>query len=104
MGAEFDSVRAVYLGRPGISENRMMGGHGLHVGGKCFCMEYKGSFVAKLPKARVQALVAEGVAEAFDTGSGRKMKEWAAVSPDRADLWPGLAEEAIGFVGGAADA
>jgi TfoX/Sxy family transcriptional regulator of competence genes len=99
MSAEFDAVRAVYLGRPDITERRMMGGHGLHVGGKCFVMEYKGAFVAKLPRERVDALVAEGAAVRFDSGSGRQMKEWAAVPAGRSALWAGLADEAFRFVG-----
>ncbi len=38
----------------------------------------KGKFVVKLPRQRVDALVATGEGERFDPGHGRLMKEWIA--------------------------
>jgi hypothetical protein len=49
----------------------------------------------------VDAHVAAGVGEHFDPGHGRRMKEWIAIDPGRAD-WVGLAREAYEFVKGAA--
>src|SRR5262249_32444350 len=62
--------------------------------GKIFAMiSSKDEFVVKLSKERVDELVDAGRGERFDTGGGRKMKEWLAVGRKRAD-WISLAEEA----------
>ena len=61
-------------------------------------MLVKESFVAKLPKVRVDALVASGAAKHFDPGHGKLMKEWVALQGNQ-NQWVGLAKEAYGFVG-----
>jgi hypothetical protein len=77
------------------------GASGLKVKGKLFAMiSSRGLFVAKLPRERVQALVASGKGRPFDPGHGRLMKEWIEVDGDEAS-WVGLAREARRFVGGA---
>ena len=98
MSPEFEAIRAGYIGRDGITEKKMFGATGLHVNTKCFAMEYKGELVVKLPAARVDALVAEGVAERFDPGHGRRMKEWAAVPAVHSGRWPALSAEAHDFL------
>lgn len=75
----------------------MFGSMGLKVGGKVFAMLVKGRLVVKLPKERVEALVASGGGEYFDPGHGRIMKEWVAVEPGNGD-WQSLAREAKHFV------
>jgi hypothetical protein len=71
----------------------------LKVGGKIFAMlSSKGEFVVKLPKARVDALIASGDGERFDPGHGRLMKEWLAVEPTSEAEWLPLAREAMAFV------
>lgn len=55
-----------------------------------------GNLVVKLPKSRVDALIADGTGGPYDAGKGSPMKEWLAVSPD-AD-WSALAREALAFV------
>jgi hypothetical protein len=61
----------------------------LQVNGKIFAMlSSKEQFVVKLPKHRVEALIAAGQGERFDPGHGRLMKEWLS-----------LAKEALEFVG-----
>jgi hypothetical protein len=47
----------------------------------------KGRLVVKLPRQRIDALVATGAGERFDPGHGRLMKEWLP-----------LAREALAFV------
>jgi hypothetical protein len=54
----------------------------------------------KLPNARVEELVAEGVGTHFDPGHGRLMKGWLTVASPRAS-WIELAREAHAFVSGA---
>ena len=72
---------------------------GLRVGGKIFAMLAHGELVVKLPRARVDELVAAGAGERFDPGHGRVMKEWIAV-PDAAGAdWEALAGEGFEYVG-----
>src|SRR5262245_33330478 len=53
------------------------GASGLKANGKLFAMmSSRGKFVAKLPRARVDELVARGQGAYFDPGHGRLMKEW----------------------------
>ncbi len=85
----------VTLGSPG---KRGFGSSALQVGGKIFAMLVEGKFVVKLPRQRVDALVASGDGERFDPGHGRLMKEWLTVSPESGEGWPPLAQEALEFV------
>ncbi len=67
--------------------------------GKVFAMLVKGKLVVKLPKERVDALVASGDGQHFDPGHGRLMKEWVAIAPVTKEKWLSLAKEARDFVG-----
>jgi hypothetical protein len=70
----------------------------LKVNGKIFAMiSSAGRFVVKLPAIRVSALIDARVAEAFDAGRGRPMKEWAVVEAEPT-RWRQLAVEARIFV------
>jgi hypothetical protein len=60
-------------------------------------MLVKRDLVVKLPRPRVDQLVASGAGKAFDPGHGKVMKEWVCVSAGRAD-WRTLAKEAHRFV------
>jgi hypothetical protein len=93
----FAPVAAAFAGDPEVSAGRMMASFGLKVNGKIFAMHVRGSLVAKLPRVRVDELVAGGVGERFDPGHGRIMREWVSVEPGRAD-WVELAREAHRFV------
>jgi len=76
------------------------GASALKVGGKIFAMmSSKEKFVVKLPKERVDALVAARKGAYFDPGHGRLMKEWLEMSAGQA-LWVKLAKEAREFVAG----
>ncbi len=50
----------------------------------------------KLPRKRVDELIARGVGERFDPGHGRLQKEWLVVYGDE---WQPLAREALEYVG-----
>jgi hypothetical protein len=80
-----------------VTSGWMMASFGLKVNGRIFAMFPKGKFVAKLPKARVDALVRERVGKPFDPGHGRLMKEWIELSGHQA-TWVELAKEAYRFV------
>ena len=71
---------------------------GLRTGDKIFAMLVRDRLVVKLPRARVDALVAAGSAERFDPGHGRPMKEWASVDAAAPEDWNELATEAREFV------
>src|SRR5437879_2948566 len=64
---------------------RRFGSNGLKVNGKIFAMLAQSTVVVKLPRERVQALVAAGAGEQFDPGHGRRMKEWIALRGDTRD-------------------
>jgi hypothetical protein len=98
----FAPVVAAFAGDRAVGVGRMFSSSSvLNVRGKIFAMLARGKFVAKLPKARVEALVASGVGTHFDPGHGRLMKEWIAIEGRRSE-WVGLAKEAHAFVRGAA--
>jgi TfoX/Sxy family transcriptional regulator of competence genes len=80
--------------------SRLFGSSALKVHDKIFAMvSSNGQFVVKLPKARVDALVAAGMGERFDANRGRPMKEWLEVHAESAEEWLQLAREALDFVG-----
>ena len=87
---------------PGVS----MGGRGfgagaLKVDGKIFAMRSsKGEFVVKLPRARVDELVAAGTGTRFDPGKGTQMKEWFVPDGGTKAALTALAREALAYVGG----
>ena len=76
---------------------RRFGSNGLRVGGRIFAMTAQGTLVVKLPRSRVDALVAAGDGERFDPGHGRIMKEWFVVTNPTVS-WRTLATEAFAFV------
>jgi hypothetical protein len=88
---------AAFERQPTKGGRRRFGSNGLKVGGKLFALFTQGTLVVKLPRERVEALVDEGVGEAFDPGHGRRMREWLTVVSPRAQ-WVELAKEAGAYV------
>jgi TfoX/Sxy family transcriptional regulator of competence genes len=101
----FAPVAAAFSKHRDVTAGRMMSSYGLKVDGKIFAMYGRDKFVAKLPKARVDALVDAGAGERFNPGHGRVMKEWIAIA-SHPEGWIDLATEAYNFVkhGAAAEA
>jgi hypothetical protein len=64
---------------------------------KIFAMLVRGRLVLKLPKHRVDELVADGHGIRFDANKGTPMKEWFSLDPESALAWPPLAREALDF-------
>lgn len=82
-----------------ITEGRGFGSSGqLKAGGRIFAMLVRGELVLKLPRIRVEELVASGEGVHFDAGKGKPMREWFVVSPGSKKLWRNLAQEALNFV------
>lgn len=88
-----------YLTEPRVSLGKLFASLGLQVDGKIFAMVVRGKLVLKLPKPRVDELVAKKAGTYFDPGHGRPMKEWISMSAAKPDPLT-LAREAFAFVGG----
>lgn len=99
--AEIDSrfrpIVKAFANHRDVTGGKMMSSYGLKVNGKIFVMFGRKQFVAKLPQARVDSLVKEGMGKNFDPGQGRLMKEWVVVADSGPD-WLELAKEAYEFV------
>ena len=101
--ARFAKVVDAFEGEEGVtlgSGGRGFGAGALQVDGRIFAMVSGGRFVVKLPRERVDALVASGDGAPFDAGKGRPMKEWVALSVRIERRWLSLATEARAFVAG----
>ncbi len=102
----FASVVEELLNHPGVTPpsdgpqaKKQFGASGLKIHDKIFAMLVRGQLVVKLPKARVDALVASGDGERFDPRhDGRLMKEWIVIAPASEVEWLPLAREAMEFV------
>jgi hypothetical protein len=81
---------------PGATKG--FGRNALRVQGRIFTMFVRGQLVLKLPKARVDELVAAGEGVRFDANKGTPMKEWLSLAPESTMAWLPLAREAHDFV------
>ncbi|MGH9406109.1 MAG: hypothetical protein ACRD5K_19815 [Candidatus Acidiferrales bacterium] len=81
-----------------LGGSRGFGSGALKVNGKIFAMlSSRGQFVVKLPKLRVDGLIASAKGERFEPRPGQPMKEWI-VLPQEGVNWVELAKEACEFV------
>lgn len=102
----FDELAERLLSDPRVEEGTGFGRMpGLRTGNRIFAMLCRGELVVKLPRERVDELVAAGAAARFDARrDGRPMKEWASVPPEHAANWGPIAHEALHFVSASASA
>jgi hypothetical protein len=91
-----------YAKEPRVSVGRLFASIGLKVDGKIFAMVVRGQLVVKLPKARVEQLVAQKAGQHFCLGGARVMKEWLSMTASKPDALI-LGREAFRFVGGASE-
>ncbi len=83
----------------GSQSKKGFGSSGLKIHNKIFAMLVRGKLVVKLPKPRVDALIASGKGERFDPRhDGRLMKEWVAIESTSEEEWLPLTREAMEFV------
>ena len=90
-------------GEPGVAPpdaagGRRFGSAALKVDGSIFAMLHDGRLVVKLPRPRVEALLADGTGGPFGAGRGRPMREWVTVLSGDDRTWSTLAREALAFV------
>jgi hypothetical protein len=98
--ALFDEVVERFMGDPRVTGGTGFGASlGRRVDGRIFAMLVRDELVVKLPRQRVDALIAAGTARWFDAGKGRPMREWASIGGADAAAWPELVVEAYVFVG-----
>jgi hypothetical protein len=101
MSARYEELSRKLLRKPGVNrkDGHGFGSGALTVNGRIFAMlSARGEFVVKLPRERVEGLVASRAGVPFDAGRGRPMKEWLAVSLRSRASWAELADEALRFV------
>ncbi len=95
---EFRGTPGVTLPAEGAESKRGFGSSALRVDKKIFAMLTRGRLVVKLPRQRVDTLVASGDGDRFDAGKGRPMNEWLSLAPTSTQDWLALAREAMVFV------
>ena len=102
-GDRFWQVARGHVAAGRAIEGTMMGSRCLRVGGQFAGMVHSGTgeIIVKLPRTRVQALVADGVAEPF-APNGRVFREWALLPQPTDVVLTTLVAEAVAFAGGAA--
>jgi len=76
---------------------RRFGAHALRLRGRIFAMLVRGCLVVKLPKTRVDDLVAAGDGVRFDANKGTPMREWLTLDPGSGLSCSDLAREALAF-------
>src|SRR5262245_16135150 len=97
----FETLIAGYARVDGVTPPDGSGGFGsgaLRFRGKIFAMFVRGRLVLKLPRGRVDELVAAGEGVRFDANKGTPMKEWLSLDPASKLAWRPLSEEALAFV------
>jgi hypothetical protein len=95
----WDLIDELRVDDPRIEEGTIMGGRCARVAGEFLALvDYKNSgLVVKLPRERVDALIAEGVGRAF-APAGKVFREWVAIPQRNRRRWRNLLEEGIAFV------
>src|SRR3954454_16376933 len=92
-----DASERMLDGRAGVERGRILHSVGVKTAGKFFAFVAKGDLVVKLPRDRVQELIAEGTGRVFDAGKGRPMKEWVRLQPADEAQCAAYADEAREF-------
>ena len=102
--SRYSRLVASFMAEKGVTsktEGKGFGSSGqLKVDGRIFAMLVRGELVLKLPRQRVDGLVAAGDGRRFDAGKGKPMSEWLVLSPSSKKSWAPLAREACDFVRG----
>jgi hypothetical protein len=96
--AAFEALVARHGAAGHAPRGRGFGSSALKVDGKIFASLSSGDrLLLKLPAARVDALIADGIGERFSTGPGRPKREWVTIPPTHSARWVALSDEARAF-------
>ena len=92
-------VDELRLDDPRIEDGTIMGGRCARVAGEFLALvDFKGSgLVVKLPRSRVEELIATGVGQPF-APAGRVFGEWVSVPRRDRRRWRALLQEGVAFV------
>ncbi len=84
---------------PRIEEGTIMGGRCARVAGEFLgLVDFKGSgMVVKLPRARVDMLIAQGTGQPF-APAGKVFREWVSIPRRDRRRWRSLLREGVAFV------
>jgi hypothetical protein len=95
-GHFWDVARALGRDDLGVAEGTLMGGACMRVDGDFLAMYYakESAMIVKLNEARVNTLIADGVARPFAPAK-KVFREWAAIPAEHSDKWPELMREGI---------
>jgi hypothetical protein len=97
----YAAIVKAFVGKRAVNaeSGRGFGSSALKIDKRIFAMLASGDqFVVKLPRQRVDALVAAGDGERFDPRrNGKLMKEWLVVGRRLETRWLPLAQEAFEF-------
>jgi hypothetical protein len=96
----FDDLVAELSKADGVSPpagGRRFGAQALRHRGRIVAMLAGGCLVVKLPRGRVDELVAAGEGVRFDANKGTPMKEWFVLAADSARSWSELTGEALEY-------
>ena len=98
----FWEASAAALAHTGVATGTMMGFPCLRVSGAFFasCDHRSGDLIVKLPRHRVEELIAAGAGKPF-APAGRTFREWVLIGDRDQAQWAELIEEARAFAGGA---
>ena len=96
----FWEASAAALARSDVATGTMMGFPCLRVSGAFFasCDHRSGDLIVKLPKHRVEQLIAAGAGEPF-APAGRTFREWVLIGDRDQARWAELIDEARVFAG-----
>lgn len=101
--SSFEGLAVVQSGHAGVERRRMFGREGLKINGKFFAFLDADRLLLKLPKAKRDALLAEGHATSAVSVSPT-MNKWVAIPyASRAADWEALTDVARQFVAQSAD-
>ena len=96
----FDDLVDQLVGIDGVTPPRGRSGFGrsaVRFQNKIFVMLVRGRLVLKLPRERVDEIIAAGEGVRFDADKGTPMREWLRLDPDSGWSWSQLAGEALEF-------
>ena len=95
----WDLIEEFMAADPRVSEGTIMGGRCARVDGEFLALAgfKEAGLVVKLPRERVDELIASGEAQPF-APAGRVFREWASVPARDESRWRELLAEGIAFV------